>query len=94
MFMWMLLIMLGSLILFGIFGNIVYYICTFLFVLLIVLIKKKQKFEFLFLELLIFGTFIVLFIISILNKEAIILKILILLSENFLTFYILVPKKL
>ena len=93
MFVWMLGIMLLSLILFGIFGNVIYYICTVCFVLLVFLIKKKQKFEFIFLELLIFSAFLVVFIISIIKQNAVILKIIILLSENFLTFYILMPKK-
>ena len=93
MFVWMLGIMLLSLILFGIFGNLIYYFCTFCFVLLVFLIKKKQKFEFIFLELLIFSAFLVVFIISIIKQNAVILKIIILLSENFLTFYILMPKK-
>lgn len=89
MFVSMLFIILVSLMLYSILGNIVYYICTIIFISLIILIKKKQKFSFMWIEVIFLTLFTLLFVITLFNKEGVILKIVLLLLENLLTYKLL-----
>lgn len=89
MFVSMLFIILVSLMLYSILGNIVYYICTIIFISLIILIKKKQKFSFMWIEVIFLALFTLLFVITLFNKEGVILKIVLLLMENLLTYKLL-----
>lgn len=81
-----------GLFLYFLFKDLYYYISFFIFMGLILLVKQKQKYNFLVGEIIIIGLYVLFFAFSLLKKDAELLKVFVLLFSNCFSCVILCKK--